>query len=82
MDTDSFVLSFTPLHGLFNYLKKLSKNIDLSETNPSHEVFSKVNINVRNLNEKENQNKSGKMKPELSPDFELPEVDFVGVNFT
>ena len=82
MDTDSFVLALTPIHDSINDLKKLSKNIDLSQTNPSHEVFSKVNMNVRNLKEKENQNKSGKMKPELSPDFELPEVDFVGLNFT
>ena len=40
MDTDAFAFLFTPIKGLFNGLRHISKFLDMSEKDPALEIYS------------------------------------------
>ena len=51
MDTESFVFPFTPYKGLVNILKHFTKDSDLSEIYPAHELYSEDNKKGNRKNE-------------------------------
>ena len=71
MDTDSFVLSFTPFNCLFNVKKHFSDDADLIEIDPMYEQYSKDNIKV--IDKKNFRT--------FSPETEIDEAAFLRINF-
>ena len=65
MDTDSFVFLSSPNKCLIEDLKHFSKDLYLSERDPSHELVPKHNMKV-----------VGKVKLESSPEFGTDEAVF------
>ena len=46
MDRDSIILPKEPLHGLIDDIRHFSKDLDLSELDPSQKLYSKCNGNI------------------------------------
>ena len=65
LDTDSFIFSFKPIKSLTEDLKHFKDDFDLSDLDPSHELYSK-----------DNKKDNGKMKLETSPELDLEEAVF------
>ena len=67
LDTDSFILSFKPIKSLIEDLKHFKEDFELSDLDPSHELYSEANKKV-----------IGKMKLETAPKLDLYEALFFG----
>ena len=63
LDTDSFIFSFKPIESLFEDLKFLKEDFDFSDSDPSHELYSK-----------DNKKAIGKMKLETAPELDSDEA--------
>ena len=61
-DTEAIWFSFIPIHGLCNELKRFGKDIDLSEIDPTRELYSEGNKQFKKL--------------ESSPDVDIDEAVF------
>ena len=67
LDTDSFIFSFKPIKSLIEDLKLFKDDLDFSDLDPSHELYSNENKKV-----------IGKMKLETLPELDLDEAVFLG----
>ena len=63
LDTDSFIFSFKPYKNLIEDLKHFKEDLDFSDLDPSHELYSEINKKV-----------IGKMKLETAPELDLDEA--------
>ena len=72
MDTDSLMFSFNPIKRLIKDLKQFSKELDISEADPTHDLYSKDNMKVKNI-----------LKFESYLEIEIDEaVFFLGLSYT
>ena len=62
-DTGSFIFSFKPIKSSIEELKHFKEDFDLSDLDPSHELYSEANKNV-----------IGKKKLETAPELDLGEA--------
>ena len=66
LDTDSFIFSFNPIKGLIEDLKHFKDDFDLSDLDPSHELYSE---DIKKV--------IGRMKLETAPELDLDEAVFL-----
>ena len=72
MDTDSFMFSFNPIKRLIKDLKQFSRELDIKEADPTHELYSKDNMKFKSF-----------LKFESYLEIEIDEaVFFLGIPYT